>query len=151
MIGIVEVTIKLKREMTEKEKKEFLADLHVGILSLNDNSKGPLTAPIWYDYKPDGELWFITGPNSRKGKLLKQGVRLSLVAQDEEPPYKYVSIEGPVVSIERASKDHLLSMAIRYLGDEGGKKYTQNSQTNIGVIVRVKPERWLSVDYGKLN
>ena len=151
MIGIVEVTIKLKREMTEEEKKEFLADLHVGILSLNDNSKGPLTAPIWYDYKPDRELWFITGPNSRKGKLLKQGVRLSLVAQDEEPPYKYVSIEGPVVSIERASKDHLLSMAIRYLGDEGGKKYTQNSQTNIGVIVRVKPERWLSVDYGKLN
>ena len=137
--------------MTEEEKKEFLADLHVGILSLNDNSKGPLTAPIWYDYKPDRELWFITGPNSRKGKLLKQGVRLSLVAQDEEPPYKYVSIEGPVVSIERASKDHLLSMAIRYLGDEGGKKYTQNSQTNIGVIVRVKPERWLSVDYGKLN
>ena len=28
-------------EMTEKEKKEFLADLHVGILSLNGNSFDP--------------------------------------------------------------------------------------------------------------
>ena len=50
--------------MTEMEKQQFLADLHVGVLSLNDDTKGPLTAPIWYDYEPGGELWFITGPNS---------------------------------------------------------------------------------------
>ena len=137
--------------MTEKEKQEFLANVHVGVLSLNDNSKGPLTTPIWYDYEPSGELWFITRPNSLKGKLIEVGVRLSLVAQSEEPPYKYVSIEGPVVSIEEASKDDLLSMAVRYLGADDGKKYSENSETGGGVIVRVKPERWLSVDYGKTN
>ncbi|MDP6916812.1 MAG: pyridoxamine 5'-phosphate oxidase family protein, partial [SAR86 cluster bacterium] len=97
--------------MTETEKQEFLADLHVGILSLNDNSKGPLTVPIWYDYEPGGELWFITGPDSLKGKLLEVGVRLSLVAQSEEPPYKYVSVEGPVVSIDESTEDDLLAMA----------------------------------------
>ena len=32
--------------MTETEKQEYLAGLHVGVLSLNDNSNGPLTAPI---------------------------------------------------------------------------------------------------------
>ena len=42
--------------MTETEKQEYLADLHVGVLSLNDDSNGPLTAPIWYDYEPGGEL-----------------------------------------------------------------------------------------------
>ena len=135
--------------MTETEKQEFLADLHVGVLSLNDNSKGPLTAPIWYDYKPGGELWFITGPNSLKGKLLEVGVRLSLVAQSEEPPYKYVSVEGPVVSIDESTEDDLLAMAVRYLGETGGKRYTENSNGSGGVLVRVKPERWLAVDYGK--
>ena len=135
--------------MTETEKQEFLADLHVGVLSLNDNSKGPLTAPIWYDYEPGQELWFITGSNSLKGKLLEVGVRLSLVAQSEEPPYKYVSVEGPVVSIDESTEDDLLAMAVRYLGETGGKRYTENSNGSGGVLVRVKPERWLAVDYGK--
>ena len=135
--------------MNETEKQEFLADLHVGVLSLNDNSKGPLSAPIWYDYEPGGELWFITGPNSLKGKLLEVGVRLSLVAQSEEPPYKYVSVEGPVVSIDESTEDDLLAMAVRYLGETGGKRYPENSNGSGGVLVRVKPERWLAVDYGK--
>ena len=135
--------------MTETEKQEYLADLHVGVLSLNDNSNGPLTAPIWYDYEPGGELWFITGPNSLKGKLLVVGVRLSLVAQSEEPPYKYVSVEGPVVSIRESTEDDLLAMAVRYLGETGGKQYTENSNVSGGVLVRIKPERWLAVDYGK--
>ena len=135
--------------MTETEKQEYLADLHVGVLSLNDNSKWPLTAPIWYDYEPGGELWFITGPNSLKGKLLEVGVRLSLVAQSEEPPYKYVSVEGPVVSIDESTENDLLAMAVRYLGETGGKRYTENSNGSGGVLVRVKPERWLAVDYGK--
>ena len=135
--------------MTKEEKQDFLAGLHVGVLSLSDNPKGPLTVPIWYDYEPGGELWFITGPNSLKGKLLKVGVRLSLMAQSEEPPYKYVSIEGPVVSIDEATNNDLLAMAIRYLGKDGGEQYAKNSESGGGVIVRVKPERWLSVDYGK--
>ena len=123
--------------MTETEKQEYLADLHVGVLSLNNDSKGPLTAPIWYDYEPGGELWFITGPNSLKGKLLDVGVRLSLVAQSEDPPYKYVSVEGPVVSIDESTKDDLLAMAVRYLGDDGGRQYAENSNTSGGIIVRV--------------
>ena len=136
-------------EITKEEKQDFLAGLHVGVLSLSDNPKGPLTVPIWYDYEPSGELWFITDPNSLKGKLLKVGVRLSLMAQSEEPPYKYVSIEGPVVSIDEATNNDLLAMAIRYLGKDGGEQYAKNSESGGGVIVRVKPERWLSVDYGK--
>ena len=135
--------------ITKEKKQDFLAGLHVGVLSLSDNPKGPLTVPIWYDYEPGGELWFITGPNSLKGKLLKVGERLSLMAQSEEPPYKYVSIEGPVVSIDEATNNDLLAMAIRYLGKDGGEQYAKNSESGGGVIVRVKPERWLSVDYGK--
>ena len=71
------------------------------------------------------------------------------MSQSEEPPYKYVSIEGPVVSIDESSDDDLLAMAVRYLGEDGGKQYAENSNTSGGIIVRVKPERWLSVDYGK--
>ena len=135
--------------MTQEEKQEFLAGLHIGVLALNDSAYGPLSVPIWYDYQTGGELWFLTGPNSRKGKLLKVGIRLSLVAQAEDPPYKYVSIEGPITSISVANEDDLLRMAVRYLGLEAGKKYAEASEAISSVLVRVKPERWLSEDYSK--
>ena len=93
--------------MSRDEREAFLADLHVGVLAINDSGEGPLTIPIWYDYHPGGELWFLTGPDSRKGKLLDLETRVSLVAQTEDPPYKYVSVEGPIVAIEPVSYTHL--------------------------------------------
>src|SRR5262245_34977759 len=137
-------------KMTAQEKQHFLADLHVGVLAINDPSHGPLTVPVWYDYTPGGELWFLTGPTSRKGRLLKKGTRVSLCAQTETPPYKYVSVEGPVVAIEPADREKDgRPMARRYLGEKLGDQYTDSGNTADSVVVRVRPEQWLAVDYGK--
>jgi len=139
-------------KMTQQEKELFLADLHVGVLAIPDPSHGPLTVPVWYDYKPGGDLWFLTGPTSRKGKLLNQGVRVSLCAQTETPPYKYVSIEGPVVSIAPSDREkHGRPMAHRYLGQKLGDQYTDAGDPEASVIVRIRPEQWLAVDYGKMR
>ena len=139
-------------KMTQQEKELFLADLHVGVLAIPDPSHGPLTVPVWYDYKPGGDLWFLTGPTSRKGKLLKQGVRVSLCAQTETPPYKYVSIEGPVVSIAPSDREKYgRPMAHRYLGQKLGDQYTDAGDPEASVIVRIRPEQWLAVDYGKMR
>ena len=135
--------------MTQQEQEKFFSDLHVGVLALNDEGHGPLAVPIWYDYQPGGELLFLTGPNSRKGNLLEIGIRVSLVAQTENPPYKYVSVEGSIVSIAAAEEDDLLKMAIRYLGSKAGRKYAENNPVTGSVVVRVIPDRWLAVDYSK--
>lgn len=138
-------------QMSNAEREAFLADLHVGVISIEDPGRGPLTAPIWYDYEPGGELWILTGPGSRKGKLLREGSRFSLCAQTEQPPYKYVSVEGPVVSISTpALEKHTRPMARRYLGTELGDQYVAQTDANQGsVLVRMRPERWLTVDYSK--
>jgi uncharacterized protein len=139
-------------KMSQHEKERFLADLHVGVVSIGRPSLGPLTVPIWYDYSPGGELWFLTGPTSMKGKLLKQGVRISLCAQSESPPYKYVSIEGPIVSVAPSDKEQYgRPMARRYLGQKFGDQYTDRGADEASVVVRVRPERWLAVDYGKMQ
>ena len=135
--------------MTQAEKQAFLADVHVGVLALNDGDRGPLMVPMWYDYEPGGELWFLTGPQTRKGKLIQVGTRVSLVAQTEDAPYQYVSVEGPVTAISPADPElEGLSIAVRYLGPEKGKQYF-DSMSEWGVTVRVRPERWLAVDYSK--
>lgn len=135
--------------MTQSEKQSFLADLHVGVLAIPRGDAGPLTVPVWYDYRPGDALWFLTGPDSRKGRLLAPGVRVSLCAQTEAPPYRYVSVEGPVISIEPAGEDQLLPMAVRYLGEAAGRGYVESTRGEATVLVRVEPERWLAVDYGK--
>ena len=135
--------------MTQAEKQAFLADVHVGVLALNDGDLGPLMVPMWYDYEPGGELWFLTGPQTRKGRLIQVGTRVSLVAQTEDAPYQYVSVEGPVTAIAPADPElEGLPMAVRYLGPEKGKQYF-DSMSEWGVTVRVRPERWLAVDYSK--
>lgn len=138
-------------KMQQAEKEAFLADLHVGVVGLTDPGAGPLTVPIWYDYTPGARLWMITGRDSRKGQLINTGSRLSLAAQTEAPPYKYVSIEGVVDDITQTTAEELQAMAIRYLGEEQGKAYAAGSTLEGQITVWVTPERWLAVDYSKMS
>jgi nitroimidazol reductase NimA-like FMN-containing flavoprotein (pyridoxamine 5'-phosphate oxidase superfamily) len=141
--------------MSKSEREAFLAALHVGVISIPDPARGPLTVPIWYAYEPGGELWVITDRDSRKGKLLESRPRISLAAQTESPPYQYVSVEGPNVAIEPADRErHTRPMAHRYLGKEFGDQYIaataeERDAGGGSVVVRMRPERWLSVDYKK--
>jgi nitroimidazol reductase NimA-like FMN-containing flavoprotein (pyridoxamine 5'-phosphate oxidase superfamily) len=135
--------------MTQNEKQAFLAALHVGVLGLNDPGRGPLTVPIWYDYEVGGHLWLITGSQSRKGKLLGDGTRISLAAQTEQAPYQYVSVEGPVVAVKPTDQPTLIAMAVRYLGEAQGQAYAAASNLEHQITVYMQPERWLAVDYNR--
>ena len=134
--------------MTQNEREQFLAGLHIGVLSIPTDS-APLSAPIWYDYEPGGDIWLLTGPKSKKGRLLSEGTRVSLVAQNEAAPYAYVSVEGTVTAISEAVENDTLHMAVRYLGEEMGAGYAQANAGNGSVRVSIRPERWLTVDYAK--
>jgi hypothetical protein len=138
--------------MTKDEREAFLADLHVAVVSIPDPGGAPVTVPIWYRYEPGGSIEFITDRDSRKGKLLAVGKPLALCAQSEQPPYKYVTVEGVVaaigpVDVERDARP----IARRYLGREQGDAYVQVMGPQMGgsVLVRVRPERWRTVDYAK--
>jgi hypothetical protein len=138
--------------MSSSEREAFLAGVHVGVISIAEPGRGPLAAPIWYGYEPGGELWLVTERGSRKGRLLREGGRVSLVAQSEAPPYRYVSVEGPIVSIRPSDVDRdERPLARRYLGPELGDRYIEANAGASGgnVLVRVRPERWLSADYSK--
>jgi nitroimidazol reductase NimA-like FMN-containing flavoprotein (pyridoxamine 5'-phosphate oxidase superfamily) len=140
--------------MTKQEREAFLADVHIGVISIPEEGRGPLTVPIWYAYDPGGDLRIMTGRESRKGRLLARAGRFSLCVQTETPPYKYVSVEGPIISIETADIEREgRPLARRYLGKEMGDQYieeTRNLPSHAdNVLVRMRPERWLTTDYSK--
>jgi general stress protein 26 len=138
-------------KMTQTEREIFLSELRVGVLSIEDPGRGPLTVPVWYDYEPGGKVWFLTGPESIKGKLLAKVSRASLCVQQESLPYKYVSVEGPLTCHGAAdTEQHSRPMAHRYLGQEMGDAYiASNRESDSSFLYHLMPERWLTVDYGK--
>ena len=136
--------------MNQAEREQYLADLHVGVISMPDPAAGPLTAPIWYDYEPSKGLWVLISPTSRKGKLAEVGKRISLVAQSEDMPYKYVSVEGPIIDIAEDDRElHEIPMAMRYLGEAQGRAYIDSLPPSEWRRYILRPERWLTMDGSK--
>jgi nitroimidazol reductase NimA-like FMN-containing flavoprotein (pyridoxamine 5'-phosphate oxidase superfamily) len=139
--------------MTKQEREAFLMDVRIGVLTLADGELGPLTCPVWYRYEPGGDIVFVTGKASKKAARLRAAGRASFLVQSEELPYKYVSIEGPVVGLDDADVDaDVRPIAHRYLGRELGDEYVTSTRAENpagDVVVRLRPERWQTVDYAK--
>lgn len=135
--------------MSRPQREAFLAQVHVAVLAIGVEGRGPLTTPVWYWYEPGGDLWFETQPTSRKGRLLQVGTRISLCVQDESPPFAYVSVEGPIIEIAEDDRElHEIPMAIRYLGEEAGRDYIANLPESEWLRYVMRPERWLTMNGG---
>ena len=139
------------QKMTESERQEFLAGMHVGVLGIERPDGPPLVLPVWYFYEPGGEVVVLTSASSSKGRLAAAAGRASLCAQQEELPYKYVTVEGSIEidALGADAHDAVVPMAIRYLGDDMGRAYAAGSDTADEIRIRIRPERWFSVDYAK--
>jgi PPOX class probable F420-dependent enzyme len=135
--------------MSRGEREAFLAEVHVGVLTVvADAGRGPLATPVWYSYQPGGVVTVTTGGDTGKAKAVAAAGRFSLCAQDEAPPYKYVTVEGPAV-IEPANQAERTAIARRYLGPEGGDAYIAANPGADSVAIRMTPEHWQTADFGK--
>lgn len=135
--------------MSRAERETFLTERHVAILAIEAGQDGrsPLAVPVWYQYEPGGLVSFITGASSRKGRLLDTAGRATLCAQDEHMPYRYVSVEGPIVDTEHpADPAERRRLAQRYLGRALGDAYIEATRGRAAdmKVFRLSPEHWLT-------
>jgi len=138
--------------MSAVEREDFLAGVHIGVLSAAVGTAGrTLGVPVWYSYQPGGLLTVLTGRRSRKAAMIRAAGRFGLCVQDDGTPYRYVSVEGPLVSEEELDPAERLAMARRYLGTAGGDRYVADNPDpeRKNVAFRMRPEHWLSQDQGK--
>jgi len=140
MVPVSELTMK------KSQREAFLADLHVGVVTVARDGQAPLAAPVWYSYEPGGEVVFVFESASEKINLLEAAGQASLCAQTEAMPYKYVTVEGPVV-VGDIDDDVERVLAHRYLGPEIGDIYLQAIAGTVSRVVRLTPTRWRTVDY----
>ena len=134
---------------TDTERERFLEAKHVAVLSVAaTDGRPPASVPIWYDYTPGGHIRISTGAGSRKAKLIKRAGVVTLVVQREDPPYQYVVVEGTVVdTTEPSPLDAREQIAIRYLGEEGGRAFVESMEGQDSVLFTVRPDRWITADF----
>jgi uncharacterized protein len=134
---------------TETEREEFLAAKHVAVLSVAaTDGRPPASVPIWYGYTPGGNIQINTGATARKSKLIEQAGVVTLVVQREELPYQYVVVEGTVIDTTTpAPLDVREAIAIRYLGEEGGRAFVSSMESENSVLFTIRPDRWLTADF----
>ncbi|WP_318213299.1 pyridoxamine 5'-phosphate oxidase family protein [Streptomyces sp. SCL15-6] len=139
--------------LTREEREQFLAEPHIAALAVDAGAgRAPLTVPIWYQYAGGGDVWIMTGLDSRKNELIKAAGRFSLMVDRLEPTIRYVSVEGPVVETAPATVELLREISARYLPAEKVDGYVDFAWKNHGeqVVVRMRPERWVSSDLGQV-
>ncbi|MGK5530925.1 pyridoxamine 5'-phosphate oxidase family protein [Streptomyces sp. URMC 129] len=139
--------------LTREEREAFLAEPHIAALSVAEGEgRAPLTVPIWYQYAPGGDIWIMTGADSRKARLIRAAGRFTLMVDRLEPTIRYVSVEGPVTGTAPATRALLRELAARYLPPGKVDGYVEYAWRDHGeqVVFHLRPEHWIGTDLGSL-
>ena len=133
--------------MSVAEREAFLAAPRVAVLSIGRAARAPLSVPIWYAYAPGGDVGLWMEADTPKARALAAAGCCSLVVQDATPPYRYVSVSGPVVAMAPiAFEEELLPLIHRYLDADAAARYIASFGGAAGVtdnlFVRMRPRHW---------
>lgn len=144
----------MSNSLDRTAREQYLAEAHVGVLTVALSGEpvgGTLALPIWYDYSPEVGVSIITSRTSRKGVAIAATGRFGLIAHTDTVPYKYVSVEGPVVEVRPCELERdLLPMAVRYFGSETGQRYADGwARATEGEdhLYVMRPEFWRTADF----
>jgi nitroimidazol reductase NimA-like FMN-containing flavoprotein (pyridoxamine 5'-phosphate oxidase superfamily) len=136
------------------EREAFLSEARIGVLSVASDrpDRAPVSAPVWYDYNPGSGVTIMMNAKSRKGIALEAAQRFVLVVQSESLPYRYVTVEGPLAEVRHPDTEKdLLPLAVRYLGEEGGRAYAKGWEEAGGadtdLVYVMKPTHWNTADF----
>lgn len=136
----------MAQQMTQKEYRAFLLGRpRTATLATVRADGRPHAAPVWFDLSGD-KLVLTTGEGTVKGRNMRRDPRVSLCVDDEEPPFRFVIIEG---TAELSAEDpDLLHWATRiggrYMGVERAEEYGRRNAVPGELLVRVTPHKVLA-------
>jgi PPOX class probable F420-dependent enzyme len=128
--------------MSAEYMAAFLGRTLVGVIGTVDGAGRPRSAPIWFHWE-DGAAYMFTGRETLKWRNIQRNPRASLCVDWRELPYESVVMDGRVEEVDRSQFDLVLSMALRYYGEEKGREFAEGYRHNPDhvVVFRLVPER----------
>jgi PPOX class probable F420-dependent enzyme len=135
------------REMTEQEWRTFLArGTLTGKLATVRRDGRPHVMPVWF-VVDDEALVFMTGARTVKGRTLRRTGRASLCVDDQQPPFSFVTVSGPV-SIHEDLDEMLpwsIRIADRYMGTDRAEEFGRRNAGAGRLLVRLRIENVVAV------
>jgi PPOX class probable F420-dependent enzyme len=129
--------------MTDEEWRQLVLEKpRPAVAAVTRTDGRPHATPVWIDLDGD-QIVFTTGAASGKGRSLRRNPRISLVVQDEEPPFAFVTLEGTVTISEDLSDLRYWAGRLggRYMGKDKAEVYAARNGVPGELLVRVTVQR----------
>lgn len=135
-------------EMTPQTRRAFLmSGTRTAILATTRPDGRPHAVPVCF-VLDDDDVLFLTNEVTAKGRDLQRDPRVTLVVDDETPPFAFVMVEGTAqVSGSAEDIDRIApKIAERYEGPDGVEDFVRFAHEALGTLVRVKPTKIVALD-----
>ncbi len=104
--------------------------------TLDEDGSSHVT-PVWIDVDEQGNVLVNSAVGRRKDRNIRRDPRVALSASPPDDPYRWVSVQGTVTSIETGeeAEAHISALSRRYRGSD--YDYTPGQ---VRVIYRIRPD-----------
>ena len=147
--GSLRGTSSHRARLTQQEAYEFLAAAppHTGKLATVRADGAPHVAPIWFDIDEGGDIVFMTGAGTAKGRSLTRDPRAALCVDNEKPPFTFVMVEGTVELTDDPGELRSWGTRIagRYMGPERAETFGARNAVPGEFVVRLRPLKIVGV------
>lgn len=123
--------------------REFLAaGTRTGKVAWVAASGAPHVTPIWFVLDGD-DIVFNTGADTGKARALDRERRASLVVDDQQPPFSFVKVDGPVMLSDELAEVRRFATLIggRYMGEDRAEEFGDRNGVPGELLVRLHVER----------
>ena len=127
--------------MTEAQARDFLdrGARTATFASVRPDGR-PHAVPTWYIRDGDDYV-FTTWHTTVKAHNLAADPRASLVVQDPEPPYDYVTVEGLAEVLDDLDECRRIATALgaKYMGEDQAEAFGARNGVAGELVVRLRP------------
>lgn len=134
--------------LTKNEIKALLSERRLAHLATVGRSGKPHVSPIWIEFE-DGEFYFTTRLSRVKGRDMQRNPYAAISIATDERPYKAVLAVGKAELVKEKRDEWLRRISTKYGEAEGLRWLAHALKESDRVVMRLKPERLLSWDYGR--
>ena len=135
-------------EMTVDARRAFLTEgTRTAVLATTRSDGRPHAVPVCFVLDED-DILFVTNAETVKGRDLLRDPRVTLVVDDETPPFAFVMIEGTALASSEVQDIEQVARRIsqRYDDGEGMEDFVRFAREGLGTLVRVEPTRIIALD-----
>ena len=132
-------------QLNEQQLKDFLkGGSHLMKLATLTSEGWPYVNPVWYHYEDDGTYLLAGRRKARWIANIQEDRRVSFCVDTTEPPYTRVIVEGEAEIVDMAWLGDWEDWAVRYLGQENGHRYYEDTKNTPRVLIRITPRNTTS-------